>query len=172
VVDPAKVEAVEELRDKLARAKAVVFADFRGSTVAQMNKLRNRLRDEQVEFRVIKNTLARRAVADTPLAEATVFFEGPTSVALSYDDVMVPAKVLSDYAKREDSFELKGGLLEGRTLDSEAVRRLAELPSREVLQAQMLSMFQTSTVQLLGVFEGAGRGLLGTLLAQAVAKSS
>lgn len=171
MVDPAKVEAVEELRDKLTRAKAAVFADFRGITVAQMNELRNRLRAEQVEFRVIKNTLARRAVADTPLAEATVFFEGPTSVAFSYDDVMAPAKVLAGYAKEEKSFELKGGLLDGRTLDVEAVRRLAELPSSEVLKAQLLSVLQTSTVQLLGVFEGVGRSLLGTLLAQAEVKS-
>ncbi len=171
MVDPAKIEAVEELRDKLTRAKAAVFADFRGSTVAQMNELRNRLRAEQVEFRVIKNTLARRAVADTPLAEATVFFEGPTSVAFSYDDVMAPAKVLAGYAKEEKSFELKGGLLDGRTLDVEAVRRLAELPSSEVLKAQLLSVLQTSTVQLLGVFEGVGRSLLGTLLAQAEVKS-
>ncbi|MEE8209285.1 MAG: 50S ribosomal protein L10 [bacterium] len=171
MVDPAKVEAVEELRDKLTRAKAAVFADFRGTTVAQMNELRNRLRAEQVEFRVIKNTLARRAVAGTPLAEATVFFEGPTSVAFSYDDVMAPAKVLAGYAKEEKSFELKGGLLDGRTLDVEAVRRLAELPSSEVLKAQLLSVFQTSTVQLLGVFEGVGRSLLGTLLAQAEVKS-
>ncbi len=171
MVDPAKVEAVEELRDKLTRAKAAVFADFRGITVAQMNELRNRLRAEQVEFRVIKNTLARRAVAGTPLAEATVFFEGPTSVAFSYDDVMAPAKVLAGYAKEEKSFELKGGLLDGRTLDVEAVRRLAELPSSEVLKAQLLSVLQTSTVQLLGVFEGVGRSLLGTLLAQAEVKS-
>lgn len=171
MVDPAKVEAVEELRDKLTRAKAAVFADFRGTTVARMNELRNRLRAEQVEFRVIKNTLARRAVADTPLAEATVFFEGPTSVAFSYDDVMAPAKVLAGYAKEEKSFELKGGLLDGKTLDVEAVRRLAELPSREVLKAQLLSGLQTSTVQLLGVFEGVGRSLLGTLLAQAEVKS-
>lgn len=167
MVDPAKVEAVEELRDKLTRAKAAVFADFRGITVAKMNELRNRLRAEQVEFRVIKNTLARRAVADTPLAEATVFFEGPTSVALSFDDVVAPAKVLAGYAKEEKSFELKGGLLEGKALDVEAVRRLADLPSREVLQAQLLSGLQTSSVQLLGVFEGIGRSLLGTLLAQA-----
>ena len=171
MVDPAKIEAVEELRDKLTRAKAAVFADFRGITVAQMNELRNRLRAEQVEFRVIKNTLARLAVADTPLAEATVFFEGPTSVAFSYDDVMAPAKVLAGYAKEEKSFELKGGLLYGRTLDVEAVRRLAELPSSEVLKAQLLSVLQTSTVQLLGVFEGVGRSLLGTLLAQAEVKS-
>ena len=171
MVDPAKIEAVEELRDKLTRAKAAVFADFRGITVAQMNELRNRLRAEQVEFRVIKNTLARLAVADTPLAEATVFFEGPTSVAFSYDDVMAPAKVLAGYAKEEKSFELKGGLLDGRTLDVEAVWRLAELPSSEVLKAQLLSVLQTSTVQLLGVFEGVGRSLLGTLLAQAEGKS-
>lgn len=171
MVDPAKVEAVEELRDKLTRAKAAVFADFRGSTVAQMNELRNRLRAEQVEFRVIKNTLARRAVADTPLAETTVFFEGPTSVALSYDDVVAPAKALAGYAKEVKSFELKGGLLDGRTLDVEAVRRLAELPSSEVLKAHLLSVLQISTVQLLGVFEGVGRSLLGTLLAQAEVKS-
>ncbi|MFQ5892820.1 MAG: 50S ribosomal protein L10, partial [Nitrospinota bacterium] len=95
VVDPAKVEAVEDLREKFSRARAIVFADYRGLSVAQMNELRNRLRAEQVEFRVIKNTLARRAAADTPLAAVMAFIDGPTSVALSYDDVVAPARVLT-----------------------------------------------------------------------------
>ncbi|MFQ6672451.1 MAG: 50S ribosomal protein L10, partial [Candidatus Tectimicrobiota bacterium] len=134
--------------------------------------LRNRLRAEQVEFRVIKNTLARRAAADTPLAAATAYIDGPTSVALSYDDVVTPARVLTEYAKEEKLFELKGGMLDGRALDVETVRQLAELPSWEVLQARLLSVLQSATVQLLGVLQGTGRSLLGTLQTYAQTKSS
>ncbi|MEE9519346.1 MAG: 50S ribosomal protein L10 [bacterium] len=167
MVDPAKIEAVEELREKFDRAKAAVFADFRGSSVAQMNELRNRLRAEQVEFRVIKNRLARRAAADTPLAEATDIFEGPTSVALSYDNLVAPAKVLTAYAKEQKTIEIKGGLLEGRPLDVESVRRLAELPLLEAIQAQFLSVLQGGGVQFLGVLQGVERSFLGTLSAYA-----
>ncbi|MFQ6672039.1 MAG: 50S ribosomal protein L10 [Candidatus Tectimicrobiota bacterium] len=172
MVDPAKVEAVEDLREKFSRARAIVFADYRGLSVAQMNELRNRLRAEQVEFRVIKNTLARRAAADTPLAAVMAFIDGPTSVALSYDDVVAPARVLTEYAKEEKLFELKGGMLDGRTLDGEMVRRLADLPSRDVLQARLLSVLQSATVQFLGVLQGTGRGFLGALWGYAETKSS
>lgn len=172
MVDQAKVETVEELRDKFSRAKVAIFADFRGLTVAQINDLRTRLRAEQIEFRVIKNTLAKRAVEETPFAEAVSFFEGPTSVALSYEeDVVAPAKILSVFAREQKVFGLKGGVLEGRAFDPRGVQRLAELPPREVLQSQLLSAFQGPAVQFLGVLQGVVRSLLGTLQAYAQTKS-
>lgn len=171
MVDIAKIEAVEELREKFSRARIAVFADFRGLTVAQISELRNRLRAEQVEFRVIKNTIARRAVADTPWAAATEFFEGPTSMALSYDDAVVPAKVLANFAKEEKVFELKGGLLDGQALDAGAVRKLADLPPREVLQSQLLSALQGPAVGLVGVLQRTVQSFLGTLKTYADTKS-
>jgi large subunit ribosomal protein L10 len=173
VVDPAKIEAVEELREKFGKARAAIFSDFRGLTVAEINELRNRLKAEGIEFRVIKNTLARRAVAETPMAPATTFMEGPTSVALCYDDeASTAAKILAAYAKEQEVFELKGGVLESRILDVKDLQRLAELPPREVLQAQLLSALQGPQVQLLGVLQGVLRSFLGTLQAFAEAKSS
>lgn len=172
MVDQVKVEAVKELQEKFARAKLAIFADYRGLTVAQINELRNRLKTEAIEFRVIKNTLARRAVEETPFSAAAPFLEGPTSVALSYDEALGPAKILVDFAKESKVFELKGGVLEGRSFDDVGVRRLADLPTKDVLQAQMLAAFQGPSVQLVGVLQGVMQSLLGTLQSYAAKQSS
>lgn len=163
MVNPAKVEAVKELQDKFSRAKFAVFADYRGLSVEEINDLRNRLKAENIEFRVVKNTLARLAVKDTSLEVATPFFEGPTSVALYYEEEVSPAKTLVDFAKDKKVFELKGGFMEGRTFDANGIRRVAELPPKDVLQAQLLSAFQGSAVQFVGVLQGVLQNFLGTL---------
>lgn len=172
MADPAKVEAVRELQEKFSRAKFAIFADYRGLKVSEINDLRNRLKAEQIEFRVIKNTLARLAVEETPFSEAAPFFEGPTSVALSYEEALEPARILVDYAKSKKVFELKGGMLEGRTFNADGIKRLAELPPREVLQAQMLSALQGPAVQFVGLLQGVLQSLLGTLRSYADTKSS
>jgi large subunit ribosomal protein L10 len=171
MVDQAKVEAVKELQDKFSRAKLAIFADYRGLTVAEINELRHWLKAEKIEFRVIKNTLAKLAVEETPLSVGVSFFEGPTSVALSYEEEMGPAKILVDFAKEKKVFELKGAVLEGRAFDANGVRRMAELPPRDVLQAQLLSTFQGSAVQLVGVLQGVLQNFLGTLSSYAQTKS-
>lgn len=172
MVDQVKIEAVKELQDKFNRAKLAIFADYRGLTVGEINELRNRLKAEQIEFRVIKNTLARLAVEETSFSEAAPFFEGPTSVALSYDEALEPVKILVDYARSNKVFELKGGVLEGRTFNVDGVRRLAELPTLDVLQAQLLSAFQGSSVQLVGVLQGVLQNFIGTLRSYAETKPS
>lgn len=128
-----KIEKVEQLKEILAGAKGVYFADFQGMNVAQATQLRNRCREAGVRFQVVKNTLARRAV-DGEVREALLpFLTGPTAIATSVEDEVVPAKVIADFVKEFERPSLKAGLVDGRVVGTEQVLVLAKLPGREVL---------------------------------------
>lgn len=138
-----KEQQVSELREKFARAKSVVVADYRGLNVAQVNDLRGRLHEQgqgDFEYRVSKNTLLRQASEGSDVAKIVDQFDGPTAVALSYDDPVGLAKVLVDYAKKHQAFEIRGGLLEGRPVDEREIATLATLPSLEELRARLAGL--------------------------------
>ncbi|MDI3257807.1 MAG: 50S ribosomal protein L10 [Kyrpidia sp.] len=137
-----KVQAVEELAAKLREAKAAIVTDYRGLNVAEMTELRKRLREAGVDYKVVKNTLTRRA---TRAAQAEVLDQhlvGPTAIAFGFEDVVVPAKILSEFAKDHKALEIKGGLVEGRLVDAAGVDALAKLPPREGLLSMLLSVLQ------------------------------
>ncbi|MDR1322391.1 MAG: 50S ribosomal protein L10 [Gracilibacteraceae bacterium] len=132
-----KQKVVEEIKGKLRAAKGVVLADYRGLTVAEVTELRNQLRAAGIEYRVLKNTMIRRAAQEIELEGMDPYLEGPTAVAFAADPV-APAKILVEYSRKIKAFDVKAGVLENQVIDAEGVRRLAELPSREVLLARTL----------------------------------
>lgn len=136
-----KQQQVSELTQKLRDSASTVVADYRGLTVAQVTELRKQLREAGVEFQVLKNTLVRRATAEAQLTELDEVLTGPTAVAFS-TDIVAPAKILNDFAKKNDKLSIKGGVVEGRVVDVDQIKALADLPSREGLLSMLLSVLQ------------------------------
>ncbi len=167
-----KREVINELSNKMKSAKAMVFADYRGLTVEQDTDLRAALRKAGVEYKVIKNTLARFAAKENELDELDSFFNGPTAMASSETDPVAPAKILSEYAKKYNKLELKVGVVEGKIIDTNGIKALAELPSREVLIAKVLGGFNAPISGLVNVLNGNIRGLVVALNAIAEQKQS
>jgi large subunit ribosomal protein L10 len=163
---PEKVEQVELLTEKLREAKAAVLTDYRGLTVSQLQDLRRKLSDGQVEYRVVKNTLARRAVTeagqDGSLRE---LFVGPVAVAFGYgEDIGAPVRLVQEFVRATRvEVGVKGGLIDGRVMNPSEVRQIADLPSREVLIAQLLGTLQTPIGQLASAMQAPLRELLGLL---------
>jgi large subunit ribosomal protein L10 len=140
-----KKEAVAELRDKFARAKGIFVADYSGLDVEAVNQLRRSLRTEgegDFEYRVNKNTLMRRAAEDSDVESIAECFVGPTALAISYGDPVGLARALVSYAKENQAFELRGGLLEGRAIDTGEIKTLATLPSLDQIRATLAGLVQ------------------------------
>ena len=149
-----KQQLVAELTEKIRGAKALYYTDFTGLNVKRMTELRRRLRRAGVEYVVIKNTLALRAVNESGLVGERL--RGPTGLVVAADPV-AGAKVLTDFAKENDQKpSIKGGLFDGRAIDTEQVRRLATMPSRE----QMLAELGSGLMAPLAAFAGAMNGML------------
>ena len=138
----AKKQIVQEIADKLKNSKATVVVDYRGLNVAEVTELRKQLREAGVEFKVYKNTLTRLAAESAEVAELNEALTGPNAIAFSTDDVIAPAKILNDFAKKHEALEIKAGVIEGNVATKEEVQALAELPSREGLLSMLLSVLQ------------------------------
>lgn len=137
----AKQQEVDAIATKLRESTSTVVADYRGLNVAQVTLLRKQLREAGVEFQVLKNSLVSRAAASAELSELDSVLTGPTAVAFGTDAV-APAKILSDFAKKNDALKIKGGIVDGRFYDAAQVKALADLPSREGLLSMLLSVLQ------------------------------
>ena len=147
-----KEQLVDDLSAKMKGATALYYTDFTGLNVKRMTELRRRLRKAGVEYVVIKNTLARRATSQSGLPSAEL--RGPTGVVIGTDPVAA-AKVLSDFAREnEQKPELKGGLLDGRPIDTAQVKQLASLPSREQMLAELGAGLQSPMAAFLGALNG------------------
>ena len=161
---PEKVEQVELLTEKLRNARVAVLTDYRGLTVGQMQELRGRLRSQEVEYRVVKNTLARRAAVEAGHEGFQVLLKGPVAIAFGYGELGVPAKVLGDFTRQTRiRLEIVGGLAEGRVLGPEQIRQTADLPPREVLLAQLLGALQSPVAQLVATIQAPVQQLVGLL---------
>jgi len=134
-----KKQFVEELRERLNRTKVVILTDYKGLDVATMTELRSMLRAANIEYQVIKNTMLRRASEGTGVEAIKDAFKGPSAIALSYDDPVAPAKILTDFAKKNDKLEIRLGVINGKVMDLSAIKALSSLPSREELLATVLS---------------------------------
>ena len=165
MANSVKVELVEELHGMFSRAKSAVVANYQGIDAEGIAALRVHMRSRSVDFRVVKNTLARRAVKDTSLEVLSEDFKGPISILVGFEDAVAPAKALADFAKSvaTKSPEVICGVVDGEKVSPEEVQALAELPSREELISQMLSVFQGPTTNFAGVFSSLLRKLVGTL---------
>ena len=137
-----KQEAVAAVAAKISESSSTIIADYRGLNVSQVTELRKQLREAGVEFQVLKNSIVRRATEGTDLEGLNSILTGPTAVAFSKEDAVVPAKILNNFAKANDALKLKGGVVEGRVVSMEEVKALAELPSREGLLSMLLSVLQ------------------------------
>ena len=140
-IESKKVQ-VEEIAEKFKAAASVVVVDYRGLTVGQATELRKQLREAGVEFKVYKNTLSRRAAEAAGLEGINEFLTGPNAIAFSNEDVVAPAKIINEFAKKNEALEIKAGIIEGSVSSVEDVKALAELPSRDGLLSMLLSVLQ------------------------------
>ena len=160
-----KQRIAEDLHERLSKSVIIVVADYKGLDVTTINDLRRKLRAEQVEFQVVKNTLLIRAAEDTDGALIQDFFKGPSAVALSYDNPVAPVKILTQFAKDNAKLEIKVGVMNGKVLDPAAIRSLASLPSREVLLGQLLSVMNEVPTSFVRTIAEIPRSLLNVLTA-------
>ncbi|GIN42158.1 50S ribosomal protein L10 [Heyndrickxia oleronia] len=137
-----KKQVVEEIAEKLKSSVSTVIVDYRGLNVAEVTELRKQLREAGIEFKVYKNTLTRRAAEMAELTGLEESLTGPNAIAFSTEDVVAPAKILNDFAKKNEALEIKAGVIEGNTATVEEIKALAELPSREGLLSMLLSVLQ------------------------------
>ena len=137
-----KAQQVAEVAEQFKNASSVVVVDYLGITVEQATNLRSELRNAGVQFAVVKNSILSRAAKEAGLERMDDVFKGPSAVAFSNDDVVAPAKILADFAKKVEALEIKAGVVEGKVSSKEEIEALAKLPSREGLLSMLLSVLQ------------------------------
>lgn len=151
---PEKVAEVELLTEKMRNSEGLVLADFSGLTVLEVNALRGKCREHGVEFRVVKNSLARRAAMAADLGELEELFIGPTAIAFGFASPVEPAKVLTEFAKENEKVQVKGGLAEGKLISVAEIEVLGALPGRDELLAMIARGFNAPTQGLVNVLQG------------------
>lgn len=175
VIEPAKskVELVGELRELVSATSSTILADYRGLSVAEMTDLRKKLRGANAEFRVVKNTLFKRAADGLlPVEELSSFLEGPTAIGFSKGDPIASAKILVEYAKDHKAFNLKVGVVDGTVYNVAQIEQLSKIPSREVLISQMLGSLNGPITGLVGTLNGILSNFVFTLQAVADKKAA
>ena len=158
-----KEKKVLEIKKDLEDSKVIVLTDYRGLTVTQINALRRTLSQEGVKYKVVKNTLTLLAARDAGLEGLEQYLQGPTAIAYGYDDPVTPVKLLVQFSKGNEQLSIKGGVLENSILDKTELKRLSELPPREVLLARTLGSLQFPLTGFLSVLQGNIRNLVYVL---------
>ena len=146
-----KEEQVADLQEKFGKATCVYIADYRGLDVQSVNQLRRKIRQEgdgDYEYRVAKNRLLKRAAEGSDVAGLVDCVDGPTALALSYGDPIGLAKILVDFAKDHEVFEVRGGVLEGKAIGTAEIAQLATLPSLDALRGQIVGLLQAPATKL------------------------
>ena len=162
-IRPEKAAKVAELKELLKAAKGIVFVNYSGLTVAEDTKLRSAMREAGVKYSVAKNTFIRIAAKEVGIEGLEAILEHNTAVAVSNEDPVAVAKLLSDFAKDHKALELKGGILDGKLISVDEVKALAALPSREELLAKMLGSMQAPISGLANVLQGTIRNFVYVL---------
>jgi large subunit ribosomal protein L10 len=158
-----KEQFVADLSERLKRATATFLVDYQGLDVTSINRLRGELRKAETEFQVVKNRLLKIASKDTETGIIRDQMIGPTALAITYDDVVAPAKALVEFAKEFSKIKIKCGQLSGRSVDEDGIKRLSSLPDREVLLAQVLSAMQGVPSAFVRILNGAVAQILNVL---------
>lgn len=172
-VSRAKKESLlSGYEEAMASAQHAFVIGFKGITVEQVTELRRRIREKGGHYVVVKNTLARRAVAGKPLESVRDHFQGPTAIAFSLGDPVALAKVLTDFAKEAPVLEFKAGLIEGRPIAANQVGDIASLPSRDELIAKLLYLMQSPITRFVRVLAAAGPQRLAIVLDQVAKKKN
>ena len=146
-----KIRLVSELQDKFERAKGIVFTDYRGLNVEEITGLRVSLRSDAVEYKVVKNTLAKRAAEGTPVDAAKDILSGPVAIAIGYDDPVLVVKKVLAFSKENEKLEIKGGVVEGGFCTLDQIKAIAELPPREVQLAMLVGAMQSPSRTMAGL---------------------
>lgn len=155
-----KVEDVRELKARLAGVKTAVLTEYRGLTVQQLSNLRKQLRSVAAEYTVVKNRLARLAVAESPLERLGPHLKGPTGLAISERDPVALAKALQAFVKANPLLQIKLGYVDGQLLEPAGIRTLADLPPREALRGRLVGAIQGPLAQLVGLLTAPHRELV------------
>ena len=160
-----KKKIVQDLNERFSKAAVVIVTDYKGLDVAAINDLRRRLRKEEIEYQVVKNSLMVRASQETDVALIKEMFKGPSAVAMSYSDPIAPAKVLTEFAKDHDVFAIKVGVMDGKILELNDIKALSALPSREILLGTLASVLNNVPTGFVRVIAEIPRSLLNVLQA-------
>ncbi len=166
---PAKAAVIEEMTEKLKRAKSAVLLQTDGLTVAEVSELRRRLGAQNIELHVVKNTLLRIASEQAQYQDLSKILNGPTSIAISYDDEVAPAKTVSDYLKQVKTARpvtIKAGILERAPITSAQVDDLAKVPPRDQLRAQVVGTIQSPLSHTYSIVSAPLRDLINVLEAR------
>ena len=159
----AKEAEVAEIQEKLQKSQSVMFLDYRGLTVSEVTELRNKMRAAGGEYKVIKNTMMRRAAKEAGVEGLDEILEGPTAVAFGYEDPVAPAKILVDFIENAKKTQLKGGVLAGRAMSQAEIKDLASLPSKEQLLAKLMGSLNAPVTGLVMALSGIPRKLVYAL---------
>lgn len=162
-----KVQEVAEIAELLRTASLAVLTDYRGLSVADLQRLRAELRPYESEFRVMKNTLAGLAADQVGLGDIRPLLEGPTAMVIATAEPVAPAKVVNDFVRTSKILKVKGAVLEGQVIPAADIERLATLPPREVLLGKVVAGIQSPLYGLVGVLSGTIRSLAYVLQARA-----
>jgi large subunit ribosomal protein L10 len=160
-----KKRIAEDLQGRFEKSTIVILTDYKGLDVASMNDLRRKLRKANTEYQVVKNSLLVRASEGNDVSLIKDAFKGPSAIALSYDDPVAPAKVLTDFVKENKDFEIKVGVLNGKLIDLDGIKALSSLPAREVLLAQVLSAMNAVPTSLVTALSDVPRRFLNVVQA-------
>jgi large subunit ribosomal protein L10 len=161
-----KEENISMLKADLAKATSLVLADFRGLTVKADTSLRREFRAGGCRYRVVKNTLLGRAVEGTGMAGLEKLFKGPTAIAYSFEDPAAPAKIATKVAKGEEKFIVKGGYVDGQTLDAKGVEALSNMPTKDELRSSFLALLVAAPQNFLALLTAAPQQVLGVIAAR------
>jgi large subunit ribosomal protein L10 len=157
-----KIEAVAEIKERIQESQIAILTKYIGMNAGQATELRAKLREGDVRFKVFKNTLAKRALDELDLSDASKFLDGPIAWAFS-DDPVAPAKLLAEFGKEVPVVQMNGGILEGKIVSLEQLKALAELPPQEVLLAQVVGTIAAPLRNLVGVLNALPRNLVNVL---------
>lgn len=143
---------IDEIRGKLEDAKSAVVIDYLGITVEEANNMRRKLRQENVDYTIYKNTLVKRAIEGTVYEPLGPILKGPSAFALSNEDVTAPARVLKGFIKEINKMQFKGGVIEGNYYDADGLQTIASIPSKEILIAKFMGSVQSPVGKLVRTF--------------------
>jgi large subunit ribosomal protein L10 len=170
-----KQDTIDKLKERFQKSSSAICVDFLGVNVDKITQFRGELEQTSGEYQVVKNTLAKRAVEDTPFQDLRQFFVGPTGVIFCPEEVADSAKVVMKFTKGDESegvLTIKGGLVEGAVLDAAGIQKVATLPPRQELLSQLVASLQSPISGLVGTLEGVIREFVYTLQAVADKKSN
>jgi large subunit ribosomal protein L10 len=151
-----KAETVTAVHQRLKSAKLAIVTEYRGLSVAQITRLRREIREASGEYQVIKNTLVRRALQGTVFGDLEKLLEGPNGWVFGYDDPVMLSKAVIKFADDHDRLRIKGGVFEGRFMDTAGVKILSQMPSKPELQAKLLAMINAPATQLVRLIQEPG----------------